>query len=324
MYLNDFGKTALRGALPHILIWATVAIVTLLPDIQAAAIQTKVPILAFLVGGSVFLAILGAIGVTNKIPRMKLARVLNFYDICSIFLALIFVWELFANKIPVLDPMIFTCPTRIFQALVAKSDILVTSSISSMFLLVNGYFLGIIVGIVTGIVVGWFKSLFRIVYPVAKLIAPIPAVVYIPFALVLLPSVTYAAIFIIGLGAFWPTFANVCFATHNVDRRVVEAAKMLGAKTSTIMRRVILPSVLPELFAGIFIGLILAFIMLEVAEMIGASSGLGFYLISQRLLNHYDVVVAIIVVVGILVIVCTVVFDYVEARALRWKVRLGA
>jgi NitT/TauT family transport system permease protein len=324
MYLNDIGKAALRLAYPHIFIWATVAIITLLPDIQAAAIQTKVPILAFLIGASIFLAIIGALGATNKIPHLQLTRVLNFYDICSIFLTLIFVWELLGNKIPVLDPMIFTCPTRIFQALVSRRDILIQSSLSSMFLLVNGYFLGIFAGIVAGIVIGWYKSLFRLAYPVAKLISPIPPVVYIPFALVLLPSVTYAAIFIISLGAFWPTFANVCFATHNVDRRVIEAAKMLGAKTSTIMRRVILPFVLPELFAGIFIGLILAFIMLEVAEMIGASSGLGFYLISQRLLNHYDVVSAIIVNVGILVIICTVIFDYVEARALRWKVRLGA
>jgi len=322
--MNENGKIALRVAYPQIFIWASVAIITLLPDIQAAAIETKLPVLAFLIGASIFLAILSAIGATNKVAKLRLVRVLNFYDICSIFLTLIFFWELLANKIPVLDPMIFTCPTRIFQALVNKRDILFSSSLSSMFLLVNGYFYGIFVGIVTGIVVGWFKSLFRVVYPVAKLIAPIPPVVYIPFALVLLPSVTYAAIFIIGLGAFWPTFANVCFATHNVDRRVIEAAQMLGAKTSTIMRRVILPFVLPELFAGIFIGLILAFIMLEVAEMVGASSGLGFYLLSQRLLNHYDVVSAIIVTVGILVIVCTVIFDYVEARALRWKVRLGA
>jgi NitT/TauT family transport system permease protein len=322
--MNEIGKSALRAALPHILIWATVAIVTLLPDIQAAAIETKVPILAFLVGASVFMAILMGIGATKITKKLSISRVLNFYDICSIFLAMVFFWELLANKFPVLDPMIFTCPTRIFQALVNKADILVASAISSMFLLVCGYFAGTIVGIVTGIVVGWFKMLFRVVYPVAKLVAPIPPVVYIPFALVLLPTVIWASIFIIALGAFWPCFANVCFATHNVDRRVIEASKMLGAKTGTIMRRVILPSVLPELFAGIFIGLILAFIMLEIAEMIGASSGLGFYIMSQRLLNHYDVVAAIIVVVGILVILCTVIFDYVEARALRWKVRLGA
>lgn len=322
--MNENGKTALRAAYPQIIIWASVAIITLLPDIQ----------------GSIYRDQTSCTRVSNRrvnLPcnpwryrsdkqgcKIALVRVLNFYDICSIFLTLLFFWELLGNKIPVLDPMIFTCPTRIFQALVNKRDILFSSSLSSMFLLVNGYFYGIFAGIVTGIVVGWFKSLFRVVYPVAKLIAPIPPVVYIPFALVLLPSVTYAAIFIIGLGAFWPTFANVCFATHNVDRRVIEAAQMLGAKTSTIMRRVILPFVLPELFAGIFIGLILAFIMLEVAEMVGASSGLGFYLLSQRLLNHYDVVSAIIVNVGILVIVCTVIFDYVEARALRWKVRLGA
>ena len=322
--MNDITKNVLRAAYPHIFIWATVAMITLLPDIQAAAIQTKVPVLAFLVGASIFLAIIGAIGATNKIPKFQLTRVLNFYDICSVFITLIFWWELLANKVPVLDPMVFTCPTRIFQALVSRADILVASSISSMFLLVCGYFLGTIVGIVAGIVIGWFKPIFRVAYPVAKLISPIPPVVYIPFALVVLPSVTYAAIFIVSLGAFWPAFANVCFATHNVDTRVVEAAKMLGAKTATILRRVILPFVLPELFAGIFIGLILAFIMLEVAEMIGASSGLGFYLISQRLLNHYDVVSAIIVNVGILVIVCTVIFDYIEARALRWKVRLGA
>ncbi len=322
--MNQNGKTALRAIVPQLLLWGTIAMVALLPDVQAAFITHKGPILVFLICGSVFLAILAAIAATKKSKYLSLTRVLGFHDICSVFLVLIFVWELLANKLPILDPMIFTCPTRVFQILYTRFDYLWANSVASLYLLVSGFFIGIGMGVLLGVLIGWIKPVFNVLYPVAKIVAPIPAVVYIPFALVLFPTPTWGQVLIIAIGAFWPTFANVVFAVHNIDKRTIEAAKMLGAKPMTILRKIVIPSVMPEMFAGIFIGMILAFIMLTVAEMVGASQGLGFILHTQRLLNHYDAVAAIIVTVGVIVIIWSVVFDRVEAYALRWKVRLGA
>jgi len=323
--MNQNGKRALRVAYPQIFIWATIAIVELLPDIQGMFIITKAPLIVFLICSSVFLAILAIVAATKKSAYLTAMRVLAFFDICSVFLTMMFFWELLANKVgPMFDPMVFTCPTRVFQIIYMKYDLLLVNAVYSLYLLVMGFFLGIGVGILLGVVIGWIKPVFNVVYPVAKIVAPIPPVVYIPFALVLLPAVVYGQIFIVALGAFWPTFANVVFAVHNVDRRTIEAARMLGAKPPTILRRIVLPSVLPELFAGVFIGMILAFIMMTIAEMFGASKGLGFVLMAQRLLNHYDVVSAVIVTVGIIVVIWSVIFDRVETHMLRWKVRLGA
>lgn len=322
--MSQYGKMALRAIIPQLLMWGSITMIALLPDVQAVFIIHKAPILVFLICGSVFLAILAAIASTKQVKYLSITRVLAFHDICSVFLVVLFVWELLANKIPVLDPMIFTCPTRVFQFIYTRFDYLWVNSLASMYLLVLGFFIGIGVGVLLGVVIGWIKPVFNVIYPVAKIVAPIPPVVYIPFALVLFPTPTWGQVLIIALGAFWPTFANVVFAVHNIDRRTIEAARMLGAKPLTILRRIVIPSVLPETFAGIFIGMILAFIMLTVAEMVGASQGLGFILHTQRLLNHYDAVAAIIVTVGVIVVIWSVVFDRVEARALRWKVRLGA
>jgi len=310
-------RQIIRAILPHVLLWGTLALSFGLPDVQAEFISSKRPMFAALALWSLFIAVLW---IPVIIKKLKLESYLNFCNICTIFAAIILVWEVFANKVPVLDPMIFTCPARVFLVFPVSYVSLIRHIGSSMYLLIFGFFIGITVGISVGLVTGWFKPLFNVIYPMAKIGAPIPPPVYIPFVLVLFPSVAQAAMFIIFIGAFWPTFANTCFATATVDKRYVEAAQMLGARSSnSILRRVVFRAILPQIFAGIFIGMILAFIMLIVAEMVGASSGLGYYLITQRLVNRYDGVIAGILTIGMVVIIWSLVFDYIEKRALRWK-----
>ena len=83
--------------------------------------------------------------------------------------------------------------------------------------------------------------------------------------------------------------------------------------------RVLYPAVKPQIYAGVFIGLILAFILLIVAEMVGASSGLGFFLLTQRLLSHYAEVIAGILTTGLVVVLWATVFDIIEKRSLSWQ-----
>jgi NitT/TauT family transport system permease protein len=273
-----------------------------------------------LVGWSILLGILGAVAATRKVKHLMPDRLLRGYNVCSAFIFLVFLWEVLSNKITLLDPFVFVAPARVFEAFTIQYPVLIRSVLSSMDLLLWGFFTGIIAGIILALIVGYFKPIFNVGYPLAKVIAPIPTPVYIPFLIVALPAVRTAAVVIIFLGAFWPTFATTCFAAYAFDRRYLEAARMLGAKSHwNLIFRVIYPGVKPEIYSGVFIGLILSFILLIVAEMIGASSGLGFYLLTQRLLSHYTEVIVGILTASLVVVLWATVFDFVEKRSLKWQ-----
>ncbi len=305
-----------RWILPHILLWGILAVSFFLPDLQADKIDTKTPMMVVFVGASVLLAGLAVVAALKKIQPK---RVLPIYDLTSVFAAIMLLWEVLANKASVLDAWVFTSPARVFAVFPGKWSILLSSIQSSMSILVPGFFIGVIAGIGAGLICGWFKNIYNVAYPLSKIIAPIPPPVYIPFFLMIFPEVRQSAIAIIAIGTFWPVFATTCFATYTIDRRYIEAAQMLGAKDADLLRRVVFPGVLPEIFSGVFIGMILAFILLIVAEMVGASSGLGYFLLTQRLLSRYAEVIAGIFTTGLVVVVWAEVFDLIEKRALRWK-----
>jgi NitT/TauT family transport system permease protein len=313
-------STVVRAIFPHAFLWGIIGLVLGLPDIQAVHIITKLPLVYSFVGWSVLLGLVLAVAATRKFRHLMPDRVLRTYNICSIFIFFVFIWELVTNKLPLLDPFVFVSPIRVCEAFVTMHAVLIRSIFSSMDLLLWGFFVGMPAGMISALIIGWFKPVFNVAYPFAKIVAPIPPPIYIPFFIVAFPVMRWGAIAIVFIGAFWPTFATTCFAAYAFDRRYIEAAQMMGAKSSwSLIWRVIYPGVKPEIFTGVFVSLILAFVMLIVAEMVGASSGLGFYLHTQRLLSHYPEVLAGIITIGLVVVTWLTVFDAVEKRSLKWQ-----
>ncbi len=82
---------------------------------------------------------------------------------------------------------------------------------------------------------------------------------------------------IILIGAFWPIFINTLNGVINVDKKLIDSARVLNVNEYSMLFRIILPRALPSIISGATIGLVMRFILLTAAEMIGATSGLGWY-----------------------------------------------
>lgn len=228
-------------------------------------------------------------------------------------------WEVLFGKLALLDPFLFPSPGRVFAVFGSDYGVMLGGIVSSFSILLAGYFSALLVAVPLALIVGWRKRAFDVAYPLAKAVSPIPPTVYLPYAIVLLPTFSSASIFVIFIGAFWPIFVATVHGVFNIDQRIINSAKALGLSERVMLSKVVLPAALPSVFSGATIALILSFITLTVAEMIAATSGLGWYIEYQHQYANYDKVIAGMILMGASVVVVMWFFDRIQKYCLRWQ-----
>jgi len=92
---------------------------------------------------------------------------------------------------------------------------------------------------------------------------------------------------------------------------------MLHLKKATFFFRILLPGALPSICTGASLALVLSFLLLTAAELIGATSGLGWYVKNFSDFADFPRVIAGIIFIGIVITVITSVTDRIERRLLR-------
>ncbi|MBM7866096.1 ABC transporter permease subunit [Heliobacterium gestii] len=240
-------------------------------------------------------------------------------DRLLILSAILLLWFLATDAAPVLDPFLFPSPRKVALLLWQDAPVFGKSIVSSLYLLVSGLFLAVVTAIPLGLVVGWQRRLHRAIEPVTNLLGPIPPIVYIPYAIALLPTFTASSVFVIFVGAFWPLFINTVAGVQAVEKGLIDSARTLGVNGWTLATRVLLPGAMPHILSGGSISLVMAFILLTAAEMIGATSGLGWYVKYFSDFADYSRVVAGIVVIGCVVLLLMTLFRRLSDHLLRWR-----
>ncbi|WP_300670909.1 ABC transporter permease [Desulfoluna sp.] len=240
-------------------------------------------------------------------------------DIAAVMFTGIIVWELMTSHLDLLQHLLFPVPGKVVAVFISELPVFARCLVSSLGLLGAGYLLALITAIPLALIIGWRKRLFAAVNPLTKVLGPIPPIVYIPYAIVILPTFKCASIFIIFIGAFWPIFIGTLNATFNVDRHLIDSARVLNVSEKTMLFEIILPGIMPAIISGATLGLVFSFILLTAAEMIGASSGLGWYVKYFSDFADYPRVVAGILFIGCVVTAITGCFERVERRLLSWK-----
>jgi NitT/TauT family transport system permease protein len=103
-----------------------------------------------------------------------------------------------------------------------------------------------------------------------------------------------------------------------LEPRWLDNARCLNLRGAKLVFRIILPGAMPQIFAGIGSGLITSFILLTVAEIFGARSGLGYFISYYTDFAEYDRVIAGMVTLSVVVTLLMLVFDRIQARVLYW------
>ena len=246
-------------------------------------------------------------------------RVRTTGDLISILYGMLFLWDLLTSRLNVIDKMLFPSPGSIMLLAIKEIPAFLQGLVSSLGILSVGYGAAVVSGISLGLIAGFRVRLRKVATPLTRVLGPVPPTVYIPYAIVLLPTFKLASMFTIFVGAFWPIFINTMNGVFSIEGRIIDSAKVLGLSERTMLLKVILPGSLPSIMTGATIGLAMSFILLTAAEMIGATSGLGWYIKYFSDFADYPRVIVGIIYAGIVVTCIMFAFDKLEKRLLKWR-----
>jgi len=240
-------------------------------------------------------------------------------DVSAIIFTVLLAWYLFTTRYILLDKMLFPQPEAVLKLFVEELPDMLKGLVNSLILLVSGYSLALATALPLGLLVGWRARLFHAVNPITKVLGPIPPIVYIPYAIALLPSFRAASIFVIFIGAFWPIFINTVNGVFNIPKGLLDSARVLNLKERTLLLRIILPGAMPSICTGATLALVFAFVLLAAAELIGANSGVGWYIKNFADFADYQRVIVGIIFISIVVTAITWGTERLEKHLLRWR-----
>lgn len=163
----------------------------------------------------------------------------------------------------------------------------------------GGFLLAALIGVPLGLMMGWFPTLDAIATPLLDGLRFIAPIAWVPFAALWFGTGIGGPIMIIFAGAFPPCVINAYQGARRVDIRLIEAARMLGTGHVGMMTQVILPASIPSIIAGLRISAGLGWQSLVGAELIVASTGVGFMMVQAQANIATATVVAGMVSIGI-------------------------
>jgi taurine transport system permease protein len=172
----------------------------------------------------------------------------------------------------------------------------------------------IVSAIPIGIAIGHNRIARGILDPLIEFYRPIPPLAYLPLIVIWCGIGELSKVLLIYLAIFAPIAIATATGVRTVDPAKLRAAQSLGATRAQLIRHVILPSALPDILTGVRIGLGVGWSTLVAAELIAATSGLGFMVQSAAQFLVTDVVV-----LGILVIALIAFALEMSLRALQRK-----
>lgn len=241
------------------------------------------------------------------------------FEILTIIWVILLIWEILVSKANLLHPVLFPAPENVFRVFTTQYPVLFDGIFSSLRLLAGGVFVGLSLGSLAGLICGWNKSLGQICVPIARVLAPIPSIVYAPYLIVLMPTFRSASALVIIAGVFWPSFLNMVLRIENMDSTLLDLARTMALPSREMIIHVLLPYALPGLVLGLKVMLTTSVMLLVFAEMMGATSGMGYYIVNNNTYGNYTNVVAGIIVVGVVVTLLSIMTNWLQKKLIPWQ-----
>lgn len=185
------------------------------------------------------------------------------------------------------------------------------------------YVIAVVLGVLLGVAMGRSRWAEDIIMPYIELLRPIPAVAWIPLAILMLPSEQSSIIFITFLGALFPVILNTVHGVEQTNGVLVRAARSLGASRTAILWHVVLPGAMPSIVAGLAIGMGVAWFSLLAGEIISGQYGIGYYTWNSYTLIQYPQIIIGMLTIGGLGTLCTLLVRKGCNPLLKWQAKGG-
>lgn len=253
----------------------------------------------------------------KKINKSVVVRLLS-------ILSFLLIWQLFCmyNKTAqIMNPVFLPSPTEIFSTIVKyyNDGILFEHVGASLVRIAKGYILGISIAVVLGYIMAKSKIINDILDPLFGIVSSIPPYAFCPLFIIWFGIGETSKTILITYTTLLPMIGYVVQGVKSVDPLLVRSAKSLGANELQVFSKVIVRSALPYILNGMKVCLGLTFAALIVAEMMGASSGLGYIIVNARNWFLVSDMFLSLVLIAIIYTIIKQFLCFIESRLLKWK-----
>ncbi|HJF85721.1 ABC transporter permease [Megamonas hypermegale] len=189
----------------------------------------------------------------------------------------------------------------------------------SFYRMIVGFVIGVVIAVVLGILIATKRDFDNIFTPILNLVGPIPVFAFLPMFLIWFGIGEASKIALIAYATFVPLITYVIDGIKNTDPILIRSARSLGATPYQVFTKVIFKSAMPHIFAGMKISLALTFSALVVAEMMGASEGLGYIIVNAKNWFKMADMFLAATLIGLEYTIFYGLLTLVEKRLFRWK-----
>ena len=257
---------------------------------------------------------------TDQAARVAARWTWNTRLIGVAFIGLLLVlWEIAAAN-AIFPPMSFP---RISSILVTWWQLVVSGELPgevlpSLWRMFAGYFIGVALGVGLGLLMGYVRFFYNLLEPITEVLRPIPSPAYLPIVILFLGIDDEMKIFMIAFATLFPVLLNTYSGVRSVDPIQLQTARTFGVAGRRLLTQVVLPAASPYIFTGMRISLAVALIVMVISEMVAASSGIGYFILSaQRGFKIRDMFAGVLTL-ALLGYVLNRLFLAIENRVLAW------
>ena len=195
-----------------------------------------------------------------------------------------------------------------------KSGELLHHAASSLLRIIGGFCLSCLIALPLALFCGAYAPFLRQVWPLLEFIRHIPPLAAVPMLILWFGIGEASKLVIIVLASFFPVFLNTLQGISQCDAGLLDVAHSFGYTKRQTVLRVVVPFALPYIITGMRLGIGYSWRSLIAAELLAASSGLGYLILSAEQLSRTDVVMAGIFVIGLLGLAMDWIFTQISKQ----------
>lgn len=235
-------------------------------------------------------------------------------------LVLLLLWELSA-RVGWIDARFFPAPSSIAEQAwkLSASGELWTNLWASLKRLFLGFLLGGIPALILGVLMGLYRPIRAAIDPLVSATYPIPKSAILPLILLIFGLDESSKIVMVALGVFYPVLINTMSGVRQIDRIYLDVGRNFHASRWQVFRTIALPGALPSIMAGIKLGIGMGLILIAIAEMIGAKSGLGYMIWNAWQILTVETMYVGLIAIAILGFLFTLALNEIEQWVLPWR-----
>ena len=239
-------------------------------------------------------------------------------DIITFVWILMIIWEICTSVMDLAHPVLVPAPENVFYTFVDQWKVMLLNISYSLRLLIGGMALGLGAAVILGLVFGWNERLKAFSYPIANVMAPIPAIVISPYLVAIMPTFRSASLVVVILGVFWPQFLGIINRIASVEPEILDSARIMKLSQPGMLFRILLPYLVPGILTSLKVTMTTSVLMLNFAELMGATHGMGYYIQNSIVYANYTHAVAGIIVIGVVVTILGSIVGIIQKKFIKW------